>query len=133
MKVQGLDGKTYVMNLQNKRVFGSYTRPRSTYHIKAKNLLTNIFPYDNILEEVALPGTRLSIDFFLPQRKLMIEVQGSQHMYFNKLFHGEIDGFINSLKRDSIKKQWCELNKLIFVELIWNENESQWKNKILKA
>ena len=54
MLIIGLDGKEHQFKFKSK--------PRNTaskLHIRARNLLNNIFPRDAISEEVMLPGTKV--------------------------------------------------------------------------
>ena len=41
------------------------------------------YPLDPILEDITIPDTRLSLDFYLPQRKIAFEIQGEQHSEMN--------------------------------------------------
>lgn len=70
-----------------------------------------------ILEEFGIPEERLFIDFYMPHNKLAFEFQGEQHDEFNKFFHGDKTGFEKSKARDSRKKEWCELNDIILIEV----------------
>ena len=55
MIIQGLDGKEYNWNPSASQANVSQ---RSSLHIKAKNLLDILFPYDRILEEISLVKQR---------------------------------------------------------------------------
>src|SRR5687767_3019327 len=97
MKVLGLNGKQYHLKISGHKYRPGETRPRSQYHVQARELLNTLFPADIILEEVILPGSdNLTVDFFVPQANLMVEVHGEQHYKFNPHFHKNILGFINS-------------------------------------
>ena len=126
MKVRGLDGRTYNMNLKN-----NARKKCSEPHSQARNLLKEEFPCYEILEEIPLPGSgQLTVDFFLPQLSLMVEVQGRQHDEFVPFFHGSKDKFAKSMKRDNRKKQWCDLNDIELVELLVSETEDEWRDKV---
>lgn len=75
------------------------------------------YPFDPILEDITIPETRLSLDFFLPQRSIAVEVQGAQHYKFNKFFHKNKNDLASQKKRDDDKKYFCEINsiKLIII------------------
>lgn len=126
MKVIGLDGKTHSWKLENRAKINC-----SSGHQDARELIKSIFPMEVILEEVSLPGCNgMRADFYLPKRKLLIEVQGEQHYDYTPHFHGHVSGFWQSKKRDSAKKEWCQLNSIDFVELD-TRNKDEWESRIL--
>ncbi len=132
MKIIGLDGRTYTWKLQGYVPLLNDDRPRSALHKAAKELLYNIYPLDRILEEVHLPGSgELYVDFFIPTRKLMVEVNGEQHYRFIQYFHQDLIGFLDSKKRDKKKRDWAEINTLQIVELPYNETIAQWRERII--
>lgn len=135
MEIKGLDNKIYKWNpLNSKRIFSS----SSSYHANAKNLLKRLYPFDIILEEVDLPGTKnrvhneLRADFFIPKQKLLVEVHGEQHYTFSAHFHGDEAEFQRSQLKDSNKRKWCMLNNIEYVELPFNESEEQWQKRLQK-
>jgi hypothetical protein len=90
MKVVGLDGRSYNWDWRNKVPMADDTRPRSTYHLRARELLNKLFPCETILEEVYLPGSNnLSVDFYIPFYRTCVEVQGEQHYKFIELPYTE--------------------------------------------
>lgn len=134
MKITGLDGKEYSWNPTSKE---SNSSKRSGPHKKVKELLESIFPYDRIVEEVSLPGTKyqhrksiLRADFFLPNRNLLIEIHGEQHFTFNHFFFKNKLEFFRAQARDRDKKEWCRLNDITLIELKHNETIDEWRKKI---
>lgn len=134
MKIKGLDGKEYNWN---PTVSQAKSQARSSLHKKAKELLDAMFPYDRILEEVSLVGSRtnrrrstLRADFFIPNRNMVVEVHGEQHYKFNNFFFKDKMSFYKAKARDSEKKEWCELNDIQLVELNYNEDIDEWRSKI---
>lgn len=131
MKVVGLDGKTYTWKLVGHTVRGS-DAAGSSYHKRARKLLSQLFPSDIILEEVALPGTKgLRADYVLQNGKLMVEVQGRQHRVFVGHFHKHGLGFLQSLERDQKKREWCERNGIRLVSLQYDDTDERWRDQIL--
>lgn len=103
---------------------------KSKGHISARALLHEMFPHSTLYEEVTLPtDPAMFADFFIPDRRLIIEVHGEQHYSYNSFFHKSKLDFYKSKTRDKIKKQWCELNSIILIELPHDE-EKQWKTII---
>jgi len=134
MKVIGLDGKEYNWNPSANQ---ANTTKKSSLHLKAKELLDNLFPYDRILEEVSLVGSKtdrrrsiLRADFFIPNRNLIVEVHGEQHYKFNSFFYKNKMAFYKAKARDSEKREWCELNSIRLIEFNYNEDIDDWRRKI---
>ena len=134
MKIIGLDQQEYSWIPSNNIVD---TEKRSGLHNKAKELLKERYPNDRILEELVLPGTKtatrkstLKADFFIPVRKLIIEVHGEQHTGFNNFFFKSKMDFYKAQARDRDKKQWCEINNFELIELFHNESIEEWRSKI---
>ena len=134
MKIIGLDQQEYSWIPSNNIVD---TEKRSGLHNKAKELLKERYPNDRILEVLVLPGTKtatrkstLKADFFIPVRKLIIEVHGEQHTEFNNFFFKSKMDFYKAQARDRDKKQWCEINNFELIELFHNESIEEWRSKI---
>jgi hypothetical protein len=56
-------------------------------------------------------------DFYLPELNVAIEYQGRQHTEFVDVFHRDLDGFNEQLKKDTLKKQYCLDNGIHFLEI----------------
>ena len=137
MKVVGLNGREYNINLKKYIVKKNDKTVKSKYHIAARELLAEMFSGYTVLEEVKLPGSRcpskkstLFLDFFIPTLMLGIEVHGRQHYEFCKFFHKTMAGFLQSNKRDFIKEDWCELNNIELIVLKYSDSIEDWKNQI---
>lgn len=137
MKIIGLDGKEHKITFCGKTSANKNDESRSKLHLKARELIEKTFPFDNIHEEVTLPGSKkgasgslLYADFFLPSRKLIVEVNGRQHDEYIKFFHKNKLEFYKAQARDRNKKEWCELNNITIVYLNHNESEEEWAAKI---
>lgn len=130
MEVSGFDGKKYKINFIGKTC--NKTENRSNLHVKARNLLKELFPFDRLFEEVMLPGSRgLFADFFLPTRRLIVEVHGQQHYEYTNFFYKTKMDFVHAKQRDKNKIAWCELNSIDIIILPYNESEEQWKARLL--
>lgn len=106
---------------------------KSSYHLQARNLLSSLYPTLQILEEVGIPvkkGQTLYLDFYLPLIKWCVEVHGEQHYKFVPYYHGNMMSFLKSQKKDKEKKEWCELNSIKYIELPYNENIAEWKERL---
>ena len=73
---------------------------------------------------------KMSLDFFLPQYNVAIEVQGIQH-YKPIKYWGDKETFQKVLDRDNLKRKLCEENNiklLYYTELNVNEADNTIKN-----
>jgi hypothetical protein len=132
MKVIGLDGRTHVWSLAGHSPKESDTEGRSSGHLRARALLARLYPVDRRLEELTLPGADgLRLDFYLPGRRLAVEVQGRQHDEYVGYFHKHRLGFVQSQGRDVRKSRWCELNGIRLVELPDGESDDEWADRLL--
>ena len=131
MKVKGLDNREHKFSLTSTPRLNA-----SLLHIRARELLRNLFPYDILNEEVFLPGTKtahnkgLYADFYIHSQRLMIEVNGQQHFDYNPYFYDNKLEFAQSKQRDLKKREWCELNGIDLVELPYNESDNEWRKHI---
>jgi hypothetical protein len=137
MKVRGINGKEYVWNLSSYDVFYDDARKRSKYHLRARNLLREIFNSYRILEEVKLPGSTalnrksvLYIDFYIPSIKMGFEVHGEQHYKYNPFFHKSQADFLKAKARDEDKIEWCEINDIDIIVLKYSESDDEWRKQI---
>ena len=132
MIVKGLDGKEYKLKLKSKP-----RKNASKLHIRARELIKEIFPNDIIYEEILLIGSKkfnmknLYADFFIKTRKLVIEVHGKQHYEKVSHFHNSKLEFIQAKSRDARKIEWCNINDIIYIELPYGENNEQWADRII--
>lgn len=130
MIVKGLDGKEYKLKL-NTKVKDKCSKP----HLRARELLNEIFPYDIVYEEVTLRGSKvyntkdLYADFLIPAHNLLVEVHGEQH-YKKTFFHNSKLEFIQAKARDARKREWCEINNICYVELPSGEKDEEWRARI---
>ena len=103
---------------------------RGRFQSEVGNVLEELFPSDVILEEFPCVGDGLHLDFFLPRRKLAVEVQGEQHYSFNAFFHRSKADFVAQQRRDKRKERWCEVNDIRLVKIKWGEKEENIKEAL---
>lgn len=133
MKIKDLNNETQTWKLNGYVVTANEMRPRSKLHLAARELLIDLFPTVQIMEEVLVPLTRRErayFDFYINTLKLVVEVNGQQHYKFNSLFHSSAQDFANQKKKDRRKKEWCEYNNITHVELPYSEDIEQWRLRI---
>jgi hypothetical protein len=131
MNVYNIDGKKIKWKLNGYALGHIPEKLCSQYHIKCKSLLQELFAVYSILEEIPVPDLGLTLDFFIPMKKLAIEVDGQQHDKFVPFFHGNKQKFAKGKTNDRLKEYWCELNNITIIRLKWDE-EDTWKNQLSK-
>ncbi len=131
MLVKTLDGLEYQISM-SECVTNHKRQHKSTLHIKTRKLLLDTFPTDFIYEEVGIPmnsDKTLYVDFYIPVRRIAVEVQGSQHYKFTSFFHKSKIEFLKAQENDRLKKQFCDINDITLVTLKYNE-ESLWQEQL---
>jgi len=132
MLIKDLDGNSHNWLLTGNMSKGKVTN-KSSYHLNARNLITQAYPTLQILEEIPIQLRKnevLYLDFYLPLKKICFEVHGEQHYKFIPFYHSNMLNFLKAQKRDREKQEWCEINNIKYIELPYHENIDQWKNRI---
>lgn len=135
MLVKDLDGQIHNWLLTGNMSKGKIDN-RSSLHLTARKLISGQFPTLQILEEVPITLRRndtLYLDFYIPLKKICIEVHGEQHYKFVPFYHTNILNFLKSQKRDREKQEWCELNNIQYIVFKFDEDENLWNERIANA
>jgi hypothetical protein len=135
MQVKDLDGATHNWHLTGNMAHGKITN-RSSFHLRARQIITDLCPTLQILEEVPITlrkSETLYLDFYLPLKKLCVEVHGEQHYKFVGFYHNNMFSFLKSQKRDREKQEWCEINSIKHIVLPHFENDNEWIERIKNA
>jgi hypothetical protein len=135
MQIKDLDGISHNWQLTGNMARGKITN-KSSLHLLARELITSAFPTLQILEEVPISlrkNETLYLDFYLPLKKLCIEVHGEQHYKFVGFYHNNMLAFLKSQKRDREKEEWCNINDIRYLILPHFEDSSIWQEKIQNA
>lgn len=134
MQVKDLDNHYHSWNLTG-HISHSVGKAKSSHHIRAKKLITEIYPTLQLLEEVSIPlrkSETLFLDFYLPLKKTCYEVHGEQHYKFVQFYHQTMFNFLKAQTRDREKQEWCYINDIAYVELPFDETEDQWRERIVR-
>ena len=135
MKVIDFNGREYILNLDKVSREISHM---SSLHKLAIEKIKNNWPSVKIYNEITLIGCKgingkvLCADIFLPSLKMIVEVNGEQHYNFSKFFHKTLAKFNEYKRNDSIKKEWCEINDIVYIELKYSEPEL-WERQLYDA
>lgn len=132
MKFISTEGRIFAVDIRPSRwPRRSYETSKSEFQWYIGNLVEAIFPNELILEEFYVPYDRLYIDFFLPRKKLAVEVMGEQHYAFSAFFHGSMENFKKAQERDNRKSLWCTMNDIRLIKVRDGDTEEEIRNKLL--
>tara|TARA_B100002019_G_scaffold105490_1_gene90667 strand:- start:1484 stop:1894 length:411 start_codon:yes stop_codon:yes gene_type:complete len=122
MKFKTIFGATRSVKSPKKYLIDWEGQSKSNIQYKTKVFLKKFWDKNVVFEEFPVVGTRLSIDFFNASKKIAIEVQGEQHVRYTPFFHGKHkSNYIDQLKRDKEKLDFCKINDIKLVEVYYND------------
>lgn len=133
MLIKDLDGNNHNWLLTGNVAYG--TSNKSDLHLRARNVLKQEYPTLQILEEVSIPlkrGVTLYMDFYLPLKKICVEVHGEQHYKFIPFYHRDMVSFVRAKKRDLEKQEWCEQNEIRYVTFAFDGTDEDWRKNLLE-
>ena len=124
MRLYNVYGK--LQSKQVTRFLVNWDKPcRSKVQFKTKQFLKQFWENQVVYEEFPVYGTKMKVDILNATKKIAVEVQGNQHVSFNKFFHNNSRlKYLESIKRDAQKAQWLEKNGYTLVEIHEKEVES---------
>tara|TARA_B100000085_G_C18239863_1_gene389478 strand:+ start:70 stop:486 length:417 start_codon:yes stop_codon:yes gene_type:complete len=124
MRLYNVYGK--LQSKQVTRFLVDWDKPcRSKVQFKTKQFLKQFWENQVVYEEFPVYGTKMKVDILNATKKIAVEVQGNQHVSFNKFFHNNSRlKYLESIKRDAQKAQWLEKNGYTLVEIHEKEVES---------
>lgn len=132
MLVKDLDGQVHNWLLTGNMAKGKIDH-RSSLHLATRKLLSSHFPTLQLLEEVPIPLRKnevLYLDFYIPLKKICVEVHGEQHFKFVPFYHSTVLNFLKAQKRDRDKQEWCEINGLKYIGLRFDQSKDEWSKLI---
>ncbi|CAK7022464.1 MAG: hypothetical protein PEPC_00933 [Peptostreptococcus russellii] len=76
---------------------------------------------------------QLPYDIEIVGKKILIEIQGDQHLKFIEYFHGTIENYNYQQKKDSYKKDFAEKKEYKLIYIYYDEiKDGSFKNKIIE-
>src|SRR3954469_19550716 len=120
MRLKNINGRLVTKSVEKYSIKWS-GKSRSKLQYKVKQFFKTYWENHVVYEEFPVFGTLLKVDFINATKRISVEVNGKQHEDFNKFFHDNRIGFLNSLTRDSRKYDWLKLNNFKIIEI--NEDE----------
>jgi len=122
MKFQTLTGGIRSISNARKYLIDWRGKSRSKIQFAVKDFLSHYWDSKVVFEEFPMAGTRLSFDIYNANDKIAIEVQGQQHTKYTPFFHGKYKiNYIDQLRRDKQKLDFCELNSIKLVEVYYSD------------
>lgn len=118
MKFKTLNGKERLIKNAKNYLVDWEAGSKSNVQWRVKQFLRPYWGRDVVFEELRVVGTRLSLDLYNANKKIAVEVQGSQHQKFNKFFHNNNrHKWLDQLRRDDLKLKFCLTNDIKLVEI----------------
>ena len=87
-------------------------------------IMHKLLPGEKLVTEEAI-GERLRLDIYCPAYNLAAEYHGKQHFEYIEHFHGNIQGFWESQKRDNRKIEICKDLGISLVVFRYNDDLSE--------
>lgn len=131
MKLKNIHGKEVVVDISKEK---SPAKP-NTRQAFVVSIVEEFFPFEKMLENFYIPGSRMSLDIFMPSLMIGFEIQGEQHDEYIPFFHGNINKqkYVGQVKRDIKKANWCSINKITLIEIFPKESEDVIRRKIVES
>lgn len=116
MRIKLLNGSEENINLK-KYIIDKDGFSRSKFQKRIRDKLIEKYKQNIIFEEVYIKGEKFYLDFFIPEKGIVIEVNGRQHKQQVKFFHKTKIAFHKQLDTDRRKREFCELNNFKLIEI----------------
>ena len=118
MKFTTLAGREKRISRVKKYIIDWDGKSKSKIQFNSKQFLKKYWKYHVVFEEFPVAGTLLSLDFYNATKKIAVEVQGGQHRRYVPFFHNNYkNNYLDQLRRDRDKRDFCELNNIVLVEV----------------
>lgn len=125
MRFIDLNGRSHTMDIRPSAwPRRSKEDSRSYFQWSVGEVLARQYPNEIILEEFPCCGEHLTLDFFLPRKRLAIEAQGQQHGTFNPFYHADKGALKAQCVRDRRKAEWCEVNSIRLITVQYTTDET---------
>jgi len=117
-----LKGRKKSIKTPNKYLIDWDGKSLSKFQKAAKDFLRPYWKFDYVFEEFPVAGTRSRFDIYNASKRIVTEINGTQHGSYNKFFHrGSKMNFVGQIKRDLEKHDFCEINGITLVEFTEKE------------
>jgi len=124
----------------------SYSAPRdkrkppqeSKGELECRRVLETLFklPFSkarpDFLRNPVTKDYNLELDCFNPELKLAVEYNGTQHYNYIPFFHRTKDAFNNQKYRDHMKREICEKNGVVLIEVPYTVKVEDIEEYLLK-
>lgn len=122
MKFKTLNGAVRSIPRVKKYLIDWDAKSKSKIQKATKDFLKEFWLKHVVFEEFPVAGTKMSLDFYNANKRIAIEVQGQQHVKYTPFFHGHNKyNYINQLRRDQNKQEFCEINDIKLIEIYSTE------------
>jgi len=117
MKFKTLNGSLKRVSKIRKYIIDWEGKSRSKIQYNTKQKIKDVWANNVVFEEFPVAGTKLTLDFYNASKKIAIEVQGQQHRKYVKFFHGNKMNYLDQLRSDKQKIEFCKINDIRLIEI----------------
>ena len=116
MKLYNLNGRLISKNFDHYKINWA-KQERSNFQTEVKLFLKPYLITHLVYSEFPVPSTLLRLDIFDYTTKVAYEISGRQHTEFVKHFHKNKSAYLDQIKRDMKKYDFCEKNNITLIEI----------------
>jgi hypothetical protein len=116
MRLKTLNGKLIYKNCK-KYLINWDKKQKSGYQTQVKDFLRKYWEKNVVYTEFPVFGSKMTLDLFNASSFVSIEIQGEHHSSYIPFFNKNRIGYLNQIKRDISKQNWCEMNKIKLIEI----------------
>ncbi len=116
MRFKNLSGRLVYKNCSKYRINWDKAE-KSKFQTSVKNFLKPFLSSHMVFSEFPVFGSRMRIDIFDGTTKVAYEVNGLQHNSYVPFFAKTRSDYLEQIKRDLKKQEWCDSNGIILCEI----------------
>jgi len=132
VRFKSVTGRLTTVKNSSKYLINWNKKSRSKFQTSVKKFLKTVWRHDLVYEEFPMAGSKLRFDFYNQTLGVVVEANGPQHSQFHPFFHKKNRlMYLDQIKRDKTKKNFCEINSISMVECEYEDDISTTLSKKL--
>jgi len=130
MKFTTLTGRSRYINIRKDAI--DWDAPSRS---KIQDFFRQYWENNVCYEEMKMAGSRMRLDLVNMTKYIAIEVHGKQHESYCPFFHKSRQDYLDQIKRDDLKREWCNINNIKLIEIYEDDIphlSKKWVNETFK-